>query len=119
LVISRETWRFSAAELEFAFEKEDSQRFLGATRWARRTGLPRFVFFKAAGEVKPSYCDFHSPIYVRMMAKAIRRAAGLSPDQSITVTEMLPGPGEVWLPDREGNLYTSELRLVAVDLRRC
>ena len=117
LVISRETWRFHAEELEFAFEKLDSHRFLGAARWAKQFGIPRFVFYKSPGEVKPSFCDFHSPIYVRLMAKTIRRAA--SADQKITVTEMLPAPGEVWLPDHDGNLYTSELRLVAVDLRRC
>jgi hypothetical protein len=118
LVISRETWRFEASDLEFAFEKEESQRFLAATRWARQSGLPRFLFFKTPGEVKPVFLDFYSPVYVRILAKAIRRAAASAPEQKIVLTEMLPRPDQVWLPDGEGNLYTSELRLVAVDLRR-
>jgi len=29
---------------------------------------------------------------------------------------MLPAPDQTWLPDAEGNRYTSELRMVAVDL---
>jgi hypothetical protein len=28
---------------------------------------------------------------------------------------MLPAPDQLWLPDGEGNLYTSELRIMAVD----
>jgi hypothetical protein len=30
---------------------------------------------------------------------------------------MLPDPDHAWLPDAEGRRYTSELRLVAVDLK--
>jgi hypothetical protein len=29
---------------------------------------------------------------------------------------MLPAFDELWLPDSSGNLYTSELRIIAVDL---
>ena len=35
----------------------------------------------------------------------------------VRFTEMLPGPDECWL-EHEGERYTSELRLVAVDLSR-
>ena len=35
----------------------------------------------------------------------------------MTVTEMLPGPQQVWLPDASGNLYTSELRIAVLDLQ--
>jgi hypothetical protein len=31
---------------------------------------------------------------------------------------MLPGPDDCWLADQTGQRYTSELRLVAVDLGR-
>jgi hypothetical protein len=31
---------------------------------------------------------------------------------------MLPGPDDCWLADQSGQRYTSELRLVAVDLGR-
>jgi hypothetical protein len=36
----------------------------------------------------------------------------------MTVTEMLPRPEETWLPDEEETLYTSEFRIVALDLSR-
>jgi hypothetical protein len=123
LVIARETWRFPAGEIEFAFEKEESQRFKAVRRWVRETGLPRFVFVKAPVEMKPCFVDFESPILTTILARLIRRTAeasyrrdGLKRNQSITITEMLPGPGEVWLPDAQGNLYASELRIVAFDL---
>jgi hypothetical protein len=32
------------------------------------------------------------------------------------ITEMLPEIDDSWLPDREGNVYTCELRLTALDL---
>jgi hypothetical protein len=35
---------------------------------------------------------------------------------SITVSEMIPGLEQVWLPDASGGRYTSELRIVAVDM---
>jgi hypothetical protein len=38
-------------------------------------------------------------------------------NEPITVTEMLPQPDELWLRDHEGQRYTSELRIVAHDLK--
>ncbi len=79
--------------------------------------MPRFVFVKVASEQKPCFIDFDSPIYVDIFAKLIRRdMARDAQDVSITVSEMLPEPDQTWLPDAEGNQYTSELRFVAVDL---
>jgi hypothetical protein len=34
----------------------------------------------------------------------------------VRFSEMLPGPEHLWLTDAQGNRYTSELRLTAVDL---
>ena len=48
-------------------------------------------------------------------SKLIRKGAVDNPRTVLTVTEMLPNPGEWWLTDAEGNRYSSELRLVAVD----
>lgn len=116
LVMVRESWRFPAAELTFAQEKDDVRRFLGARRWKRENGMPRWVFVKATGEVKPFFLDFDSPLYVDILAKEVRRSAesGL-PDPSISVTEMLPEPDQTWLPDAQGRTYTSELRMVVLD----
>lgn len=117
LVIYREWWCVSAAELEWASENDALALFLAVRRWARSHGMPRFVFIKTPTEKKPFYVDFDSPLYVAMLAKAIRRVLDRSPDDAqITITEMLPQHEESWLPDAEGERYTSELRFVAVDL---
>jgi len=118
LVVCRETWRFAASDIWFAFEKEAAERFAEARRWAGSHELPRFVFVKAAVEIKPFYLDLASPMYVELLGKVIRRCVerGLG-EEAVVVTEMLPGPGESWLPDAAGERYTSELRIVAFDLK--
>ncbi|HYP28708.1 MAG TPA: lantibiotic dehydratase, partial [Blastocatellia bacterium] len=81
--------------------------------------LPRQVFVKSPAEQKPFYVDFDSPVLVSLLSKAVRqgerKGAGDGGGGMITMTEMLPGPEQAWLPDAEGNLYTSELRIVAID----
>jgi hypothetical protein len=116
VTVCRETWRFSPSELDFAFEKDETARFLAARRFARSHDLPRFVFIKVPIEVKPFYVDFDAPIYVDIFSKMIRRTKekGRS-DALVTMTEMHPRADETWLPDAEGQHYTSELRIVCVD----
>lgn len=117
LILSRESWSFRAAELEFSQAETEAERFLGARRWADRLGLPRFVFVRNPYERKPFYLDLESPLSVDIFAREVRKAHDKSQGQaSIRLSEMIPGPEETWLPDREGNLYASELRMVAVDL---
>lgn len=116
LVIHRESWQFPPAEIEFAFEKDQYQRYLSARRWARLHDLPRFVFYKSPVEVKPCFLDFDSSIYVEIFAKAIRATVIQAPAGMISISEMLPSPDQVWLPDSQGNLYACEFRIVAVDL---
>ncbi len=119
VTVCRETWRFSPADLAFAFEKDEAARFLAARRFARSHDLPRFVFIKVPIEVKPFYVDFHSPIYVDLLAKSIRRTKEKGrPDALVSVTEMHPRADETWLPDGEGQHYTGELRIIAVDLQK-
>ena len=116
VTVCRETWRFAPSELSFAFEKDEAARFLAARRFARAHDLPRFVFIKVPVEIKPFYVDFDSPIYVDILAKSIRRTKEKgAPDALVSVTEMHPRADETWLPDAEGNHYTSELRIVCVD----
>jgi hypothetical protein len=117
LTIARETWRFGAAELTFAFEKDEVQRFVGARRWKHEFDLPRFVFIKAPVERKPLYLDLESPTLINIFAKIVRRAKEANAsDMAISVTEMDPAHDQLWLPDAEGNLYTNEFRLAALDL---
>ncbi|MGH9850785.1 MAG: lantibiotic dehydratase [Blastocatellia bacterium] len=118
LVVSRESWLFAPSDLSFAFEKSEPHRFLAARRWAGSLGLPRFLFFKSPVEVKPCFLDLHSPIFVNLFSRIIRRTFDSDPEHPISVSEMLPAPDQVWLPDASGNLYSCELRIVAVDLFR-
>jgi hypothetical protein len=120
LVVCRESWRFNAADLDFAAEKDEAARFVRTRAWAAALGIPRYVFVKSSAEMKPVYVDFTSPIYVNALAKMVRRtdAEERLPDKTITVVEMLPAHDDLWLADREGNRYTSELRFTWVDDRQ-
>jgi hypothetical protein len=106
----RETWAIPAAQAPQ--DPED------AANWARDLSLPRRVFVLSPGELKPIYIDFASTVLTRIMCRQLRRAAADFPGQPVRFTEMLPGPDDCWLADQDGRRYTSELRLVAVDLGR-
>jgi Lantibiotic dehydratase, N terminus len=108
-VLRRETWAASAGSIppepgDFA-------------AWARTLGLPRRIFCRPPGEAKPVYVDLESRLLTNSLHRMLRRAAGRDREASVRFTEMLPGPDECWL-EHEGARYTSELRLVAVDLSR-
>jgi hypothetical protein len=120
LVIARESWRFDVAQIEFAQLRDEAARFAAGRRWRREAGLPRQVFVKAAGEVKPFFVDFDSPISVNILAKSLRRLQGRLPGSAeifVQFSEMLPSTERLWLTDAAGGRYTSELRIVAVDQR--
>jgi hypothetical protein len=120
LVVSRESWRFNPADLDFATEKDEAARFVRTREWTAALGIPRYVFVKSNAAEKPIYVDFTSPIYVNVLAKMVRRtnADERLQDKTITVVEMLPAHDGLWLADHEGNRYTSEFRFTWVDDRR-
>ncbi|HEY5935108.1 MAG TPA: lantibiotic dehydratase [Kofleriaceae bacterium] len=111
LVISRERWSLQRADITalLAGEGNREAQFLAVNKWARDLGLPRFVFVVVSNEAKPFYVDFASPIYVELFLKFVARA------QTVQVSEMLPAHGEHWLEDEQGEHYSSELRIAAVD----
>ena len=116
-MVSRETWRFDASELLFARERDLARRFLEARTWWRSECLPRHVFVTSPLELKPFYVDFDSPAYVGLLASALRRVLEAAPAGArIEIVEMLPTFDQLWLVDRAGNRFVSELRLVAFDL---
>jgi hypothetical protein len=118
LVIHRETWRFRKDEMEFAVEKNEATRFLGARRWMKSRALPQKGFVKSALEVKPFYVDLESPVLVEILCRAIRRLnSSGGEDEELVFSEMLPGPQQLWLHDSKGTSYTSELRFAMVDLK--
>jgi Lantibiotic dehydratase, N terminus len=106
----RETWDIPAAQGPPCPE--------AAADWARDRGMPRQVFVLSPSESKPVYVDFGSPVLTRIMCRQLRRAAADAPGQPARFTEMLPAPHDCWLAGEDGQRYTSELRLVAVDLGR-
>jgi hypothetical protein len=110
VVVSREHWRFDAAELPvLGDDSHGAEAFVIVRGWAREVGLPRWVFVKIPEQPKPVYIDFASPVYVDMFCKLMREASAMS------ISEMLPSIEDSWLPDAEGQTYTCELRMVAVD----
>jgi hypothetical protein len=113
-VLSREQWTFGVADSGWAFAKDEQERYYLARRWRQDHQLPERVFYRVPVELKPSAADFRSIVLVNLFAKHIRQtqAAGHT---EFTVTEMLPGPGQLWLTDREGRRYSSELRFIAYD----
>ncbi|HEX9732023.1 MAG TPA: lantibiotic dehydratase [Thermoanaerobaculia bacterium] len=118
LIVQRETWSFPVAGIPFLKLANQQDRFLAVRRWARDHGLPNFTFFKSPLEHKPVFLDLRSPISIDIFAKIVRRLGRQDRGRpSLTVTEMLPSPEQLWLQDATGQLYTSELRLVAVDRR--
>ncbi|MEF2526185.1 MULTISPECIES: lantibiotic dehydratase [Streptomyces] len=115
MVVARETWAFPAGGLGFADDKSEARRFVRARQWQREHDLPRFVFVVSPTEPRPFYVDFESPVYLNILAKAVRRLARKDPSAKLKVSEMLPTPEQAWLTDDRGAAYTSELRFVAVD----
>lgn len=117
LVIQRESWRYPAAALAFALEKQESIRFLGARRWREQHNLPEKMFAKTPLEPKPFYVDMSSPIYVEILCKMVRRLKEDGSEPEISFSEMLPPPPAAWLTDANGARYASEFRFALVDLK--
>jgi hypothetical protein len=113
LVIARESWRLELP-LECLRENDTARGVIALNEWRLARGLPRWCFVRIKTERKPMYVDFDSAILSALLLATVRRvaAAGAS---TMTVSEMLPDPTHLWLQDREGLHYTSELRLVTVD----
>jgi hypothetical protein len=114
LVLSREQWTFGVADSGWAFAKDEQERYYLARRWRQDRRVPERVFYRVPVEAKPVAADFRSIVLVNLFAKHIRQTQAAGHAQ-YTVTEMLPDLGQLWLADREGRRYSSELRFVAYD----
>jgi len=114
LVLSREQWVFEVQDSGWAFAKDEQERYHLARSWRQENNLPERVFYRVPVELKPTAADFRSIVLVNLLAKHIRqtKAAGHA---EYTVTEMLPDLDQLWLTDRQGRRYSSELRMVAYD----
>jgi amino acid adenylation domain-containing protein len=115
LVVSRAGWKFTAAELPFASTPKEQLRYKQMRAWATANGLPRHVFLRTEGEAKPIYLDLTSLASADLLARAVRRAGrNAGPQAKVSVSEMLPGPDQLWLTGPDGEQVTAELRVVAV-----
>jgi hypothetical protein len=113
-VLSREQWVFQVADSAWAFAKDEQERYYLARRWRQDHQLPERVFYRVPVELKPAAADFRSIVLVNLLAKHIRQTH-VAGHAQYTVTEMLPDLGQLWLTDRHGQHYSSELRIVAYD----
>jgi Lantibiotic dehydratase, N terminus len=113
-VLSREQWVFQVADSAWAFAKDEQERYYLARRWRQDHQLPERVFYRVPVELKPAAADFRSIVLVNLLAKHIRQTHAAGHTQ-YTVTEMLPDLGQLWLTDRHGQHYSSELRIIAYD----
>ena len=111
VILTRRSWRVPAADLDAwhpprRFDSRDARLFVSATLLRADLDLPRHLFVKFAHEPKPVYVDWNAPLLVRQF---FRLAGVASPDDTVEISEMLPGPDQLWL--RLGqHSYTSELR---------
>lgn len=110
VVLNRRRWRIRCdsvgAHLPRKWESGDAKLFLASRLLTEQHGLPQHVFAKFAHEPKPIYVDWSSPILVRQFFRQLRAAA---PHDSFTLSEMLPGPEQLWLRINESH-HTAEIR---------
>jgi hypothetical protein len=110
MVIAREQWNITPKEMPFLRTKDPTRQFLEIRVWRRSCGMPRRVFAKSPAERKPWFLDFDSPVFIAIFVSLMRK---LPDDASVRLTEMFPDTTDLWLADRNGQLFTGELRLVA------
>ncbi|HET9893412.1 MAG TPA: amino acid adenylation domain-containing protein, partial [Streptosporangiaceae bacterium] len=116
LVVIRERWTFAATEPWFADTIDERTRYLQAREWAASHDLPRQVFLRFTGELKPIYADLTSLASIDLISRSLRRSRRKAGQEAtVTVVEMMPAPDEAWLFDQQGQRYTAEFRIVAVD----
>jgi hypothetical protein len=104
VVLFRRRWVFGRDQ-----EPEDRSAggprwFVNLQRWREGQGLPERVFVGSSRHGKPFFVNFKSPL----MAELFRRfLVSLDDEDRCVVSEMLPGPDELWLGD-ETDGYASE-----------
>jgi hypothetical protein len=89
---------------------DDARFFLFATALREEFGFPRRAFVKFSHEPKPVYVDWTAPLLIRQFA----RLARVMPDDAhAEISEMLPGPEDLWL-EVDGKRHTAEIRCTVV-----
>ncbi|MFF3013414.1 hypothetical protein [Streptomyces sp. NPDC057939] len=88
------------------FEDAGFEQFRRIRERQRARGIPDFVFARIPGEIKPYCVNLAAALSVEFLASALRRAGGA------VLSEMVPGPEQLWLRDDAdgGGAYCTELR---------
>jgi hypothetical protein len=116
VVVRRAGWRVPVAALADATAGRGEHHPERLARLLRERGVPRFAFVRTPLAAKPFYVDLQAPLTLRNLSRAVRALREQPAAWSVLeLTEMLPGPDELWLTDPRGRRYTSEFRIVAVD----
>ncbi|MFY9825142.1 MAG: lantibiotic dehydratase [Thermoanaerobaculia bacterium] len=116
LVLFRRRWVFPAGEAPEPPQDSGNPDAAGAAffaqaqRWRHVHGLPRHVFLHTPAEPKPFYADLDSPLAVDLLRRALTPSEEGAAPPILHVTEMLPGPDEMWIADERGK-YAAELLL--------
>lgn len=113
VVLQRELWRVDPAEIAAAGVDEEPDAFARLQRLRARLELPRHVYVRCPGEPKPVYCDLDSPLLAGCLTRMAARAPEGGP---LEISEMLPGPGQLWFGDQDGG-RTCEVRYAVFTAR--
>lgn len=115
VVVARRQWKASPSALQPSKTRTPAERFLHIHQWIRAQGISRQCFVRTPIERKPIYVDFDNPLFVDLFFRLCKTTAADDQGHLLTLSEVLPAPDRLWLHDRDGNRYASEIRLVAVD----
>jgi hypothetical protein len=110
IVVVRRFWRFEASELLESLGGEapsgwSLELFARVRMLRRRWQLPRWLFARIEGEKKPLCLDLDNYLLLHAFHRKLVKRSG-----RVSLSEMVPGPNELWLRDAEGR-YTCEARL--------
>ena len=112
VVLFRARWTFTGTRLpKLTRDGEplgDAEFFLELARWRSRNGLPQHVFVHTQAEPKPFYVDLGSPVLTDLLRRAVVKAMSEG-EAVLRVTEMFPGPEELWVRDERGSYATEFL----------
>lgn len=104
LVVFRERWVLPRTEWPASAGREF---FLDLARLRDRYLLPRDVFVHTTSQPKPRYLDLDAPASADLLERTLAPSAD-DPEAELHVTEMLPGPDDLWIGDARGR-YPFEL----------
>lgn len=121
LILVRQVWKTDPSNLpEGLLGAEGADRILQWRRWARRHGLPRYLFVTpdtaesedeeandgAMKFGKPQFVDLEDHFSLTLLDNLARRA-----NRRLVFTEMLPGPEGLVARNADGERFVTELTL--------